>query len=254
MGVHCLFTTLAVMFDFANTFPPEMAFSSSQPSVKDFAERISASIVHRLIPNEANAERPKAKAEAKANRALEFTRGRRCADAALIELGCHLPSSARTVGVHDDRSPKWPRGFVGSISHSCNWTWAAVAKRSEVTAIGIDTEPVMTSETMQQVIREIASQAEWERVHSNSDLESWTPEEKTTLVFSVKEAFYKCWFPLHRKYFGFQDAVIDQIGSRRIRIRNGSSSPNIDKGPEFLDVFYYRTAHDIFSFTWMPKE
>lgn len=242
------------MFDFANTFPPEMAFPISHP-VKDYATSVSTSVVHHLAPSHYPQPKSQAAADAKAHRALEFSQGRICADAALIELGCNLPRSARKVGVNDDRSPIWPHGFVGSISHSCHWTWAAVAHRAEITSVGIDTEPIMTTETMRQVENEIASQSEWDKIHGNTiGRNAWTQEEKTTLVFSAKEAFYKCWFPVHRQYFGFVDALVDQVEVDRIRIRSGPMSPNAGNGPEFLDVFFYKTDSDIFSFTWMSKE
>lgn len=244
-----------MMFQFPNTFPPEMAVSHCQPPVKEYAASVLESVVHHFIPRKSTRPNSQHKQDAKASRALEFSLGRQCADTALVELGCKLPSSSRTVGVNDDRSPIWPKGFVGSISHSCNWTWAAVAYDLDVAAVGIDTEPIITTDTMRQVIPEITTKAEWDFIKgSKNRLDTWTDEEKATLIFSAKEAFYKCWFPLHRTYFGFLDAKVDRIDPDRIRIGNSSTSPNRGKGPEFLDVFFYKSDSDLFSFTWMTKE
>ena len=76
-------------------------------------------------------------------RQREFAAGRSCTAVLLNRWNI-----TEEVGVAQDRSPIWPDGFVGSISHSDRWVWAAVAKSEDRPAIGIDTETVVSSETL----------------------------------------------------------------------------------------------------------
>ena len=72
----------------------------------------------------------------KAARTAEFNAGRFCAQQALSTWNQDGP-----VGKADDRSPIWPEGFTGSISHSKNWVWASVAKSDQVLSVGITPKP-----------------------------------------------------------------------------------------------------------------
>ena len=70
-------------------------------------------------------------------RRAEFTTVRTCARIALGRLG--LPPAPLLTG--SKREPLWPAGVVGSITHCDGYRAAAVARASEVAAIGIDAEP-----------------------------------------------------------------------------------------------------------------
>jgi 4'-phosphopantetheinyl transferase EntD len=76
-------------------------------------------------------------ARAVGQRRAEFTTVRTCARIALGRLG--LPPAPLLSG--PKREPLWPAGVVGSITHCDGYRAAAVARASEVAAIGIDAEP-----------------------------------------------------------------------------------------------------------------
>ncbi len=138
-------------------------------------------------------------ARARAKRLEEFAAGRACARTALAEFGLHdvaLPAAA-------DRQPIWPQGFAGSITHTQGFCAAAVARKSAVQALGIDSELVgaPTPDIWPTLCR--AEELAW--------IESLAAGERpaaATLVFSAKEAFYKCQYALTSEWMDFHDLCI----------------------------------------------
>src|SRR5882672_7976907 len=72
-----------------------------------------------------------------APRRSEFATTRSCARQALHRLG--VPEGPILRG--PKREPLWPPGIVGSLTHCTGYRAAAVARASDVLAIGIDAEP-----------------------------------------------------------------------------------------------------------------
>ena len=105
----------------------------------------------------------------------------------------------------------WPAGVVGSITHCHGYRACALAPASDFLAIGIDAEP--NGALPDGVLGEIAC-AEEER--------AWLREQASVaseicwdrLLFSAKESVYKVWFPLARRWLGFEDAVV-RVDPRR---------------------------------------
>lgn len=131
-------------------------------------------------------------------RVNQFTAGRVCARRALARLGV----DARTPILQgEDRAPIWPDGFVGSITHTDSWCAAAVARASEVRAVGIDLEPA--TPLKESVVNRTCTPIErqWLAEVSDSGL-------MAKVVFSAKEAFYKCQYPLTRAPLGFHAVAL----------------------------------------------
>jgi len=145
-------------------------------------------------------------------RAQEFAAGRVCARRALAEFGIEDFPIERGA----DRQPIWPVGMVGSITHTLGFCAAVVAARDTTAAIGLDTEGVggtppgggslgvkphlWPSICVESEIRWISALPEPQRVPA------------ATLIFSAKEAFYKCQYPLAQEHLGFHDAYIELRG------------------------------------------
>jgi 4'-phosphopantetheinyl transferase EntD len=135
-------------------------------------------------------------------RVQEFAAGRACARALLAEFGVHdCP-----IAVADDRQPVWPDGLVGSITHTTGFCAAVVARRSALRAVGLD------SEVAGSVNAEL-----WPSICTPSEI-AWLgalpqPQQASaaTLIFSAKEAFYKCQYPLLRERLGFHDARVEVL-------------------------------------------
>jgi len=133
-------------------------------------------------------------------RRYEFATGRRCARVALERLGV----AVGPVPVGANREPVWPAGIVGSITHCTGYRAAAVARDTDVAAVGIDAEPhePLPDGLLTTVARpvEVAHLAELGRQHPDV---AWD-----RLLFCAKEAIYKVWYPVTRRWLGFEQAEV----------------------------------------------
>jgi 4'-phosphopantetheinyl transferase EntD len=133
-------------------------------------------------------------------RRREFTTARACARAALARLG--QPPVAILPG--ERGSPGWPPGIVGSITHCAGYRAAAVARATEVLAIGLDAEP---DQPLPGGVLDAVSLAA-ERA-SLADLARSAPGPNwDRMLFCAKESVYKAWFPLTGRWLGFEQAHI----------------------------------------------
>lgn len=143
-------------------------------------------------------------ARATQTRQREFATVRACARAAMARLG--RPPAAVLPGPRG--APQWPEGMTGSITHCRGYRAAAVALTRDVVSLGLDAEP---NEPLpdHDMLNLIARQDERVRL---ADLAAMKPGVCwDRLLFSVKESVYKAWFPLTRRWLGFEsaDIVID---------------------------------------------
>ena len=134
-------------------------------------------------------------------RRLEFAIGRDCARKAMSALG-----HARTqLPRGRDRMPVWPGDLVGSITHAGAWAAAAVARRDQgFVAIGIDLEPA--DELAFELWDLVCTPAERETLAVTRDV---TPGVAAHLIFCMKEAAFKCQYPLSGAMLEFADLAID---------------------------------------------
>jgi len=139
-------------------------------------------------------------AGAVAKRRREFTTARSCARSALAALGVEpAPILAGERG-----APQWPPGFAGSITHCPGYRAAAVARAYDALTIGIDAEPhQMLPDGILDMISLPAERARLRGLAFTAPDTRWD-----RLLFSAKESVYKAWFPLARRWLGFQDADI----------------------------------------------
>jgi 4'-phosphopantetheinyl transferase EntD len=124
---------------------------------------------------------------ANATRQGELIAGRTLARRAMAEMG--LPNEM--VGQMPDGSPAWPPSLCGSIAHSHRHVAVAIAPVSDVRGIGIDIED---GRDLGAAVTGVASAAEIEGaiVHPFAG----DREGAARLIFSAKEALYKCQAPL----------------------------------------------------------
>jgi 4'-phosphopantetheinyl transferase EntD len=123
-------------------------------------------------------------------RKREFITGRWCAREALRMLG----EKPVAIGVGEQREPIWPAGIVGSITHCAGYRAAAVGWAADVASIGIDAEPDLP---LPEGVRET--------VMSESEGELLVGKHSDRVLFCAKEAIYKAWFPLTRRWLGFEE-------------------------------------------------
>ena len=132
-------------------------------------------------------------------RQLEFSTGRYCAKTVLSNLGVeHFP-----VLRNEQREPLWPEGFVGSISHCRDLCGAVVAKNSDLKAIGFDIENIKALKQDIVKLTCTSHERQWltqQTIHSYDTL--------VILLFSLKEAVFKCVFPHQKIQLSFKDCEI----------------------------------------------
>jgi 4'-phosphopantetheinyl transferase EntD len=142
------------------------------------------------------------------SRADEFSAGRACARAALMQLG--LPPTPIPAGA--DRAPIWPMGYTGSISHTKGYCVAVAARLHSgtedqgVVSLGVDVEQAT------QVHREL-----WPQVMRPEEIEHLQALDNTdclvhaALIFSAKEAFYKAQYALTHGWIDFGDVAVELL-------------------------------------------
>jgi 4'-phosphopantetheinyl transferase EntD len=150
-------------------------------------------------------------------RRREYAAGRAAARAALARLGF----APAPITAAEDRSPEWPRGVVGSISHTNGCCAVAVARAEAYLSVGLDVEG---SEPMKPDLRRmICTPSELDRIAKLSGAVDWAK-----VTFSAKEAFYKCYHPLVRTFLGFLDVELELDPEGR---RFTAAIINADKPP-----------------------
>jgi len=174
-----------VVPDASALFPPGVLVLSSalQESLEGLHEAERA-LIARAVPK----------------RQHEFATGRRLAYELLAQLGS--PDYALLADA--DRTPLWPAGIVGSISHSRGLCVVALAKRSALAGLGVDVEAAdgVRPELWRRVLGR--DEERWLRARPLADQRGLA-----AVFFSAKEATYKAVFPLTRVRLGFHDVALE---------------------------------------------
>jgi 4'-phosphopantetheinyl transferase EntD len=113
----------------------------------------------------------------------------------LGELGC---SNMTALPKAPSGAPIWPDGIVGSLAHDSQFAIAAVGRRQDVAALGIDIEP---AESLPFELDLIATPRERLRISSYRYI--------GRLLFTAKEAVYKAVHPLDNIFLEHHDVEID---------------------------------------------
>ena len=173
----------------------------SLPGIMTGYRAISAGDELALMPQEAAAFASSVVTVRRASGAARIVARRLLAQVGLP--GCALPKSS-------SGAPIWPAGVVGSLAHDSRLAVAAIARRREFIALGIDVEPAETlpSELLDLVV------APQERAQIGED------PYHGRLLFAAKEAVYKAVYPLDQTFLDHHDVQIS-LTHRRGVVRNG---------------------------------
>jgi 4'-phosphopantetheinyl transferase EntD len=133
-------------------------------------------------------------------RLQEFAAGRLCARRALAEFGV-LDFPIRRA---EDRTPIWPESMAGSITHTDGFCAAVAAERRRIGALGLDSEVAGGVDI--GIWGRICRPDELAWVHSLPESERGAA---VTLIFSAKEAFYKCQYSVVRERLDFHDVSME---------------------------------------------
>jgi enterobactin synthetase component D len=179
-------------------------------------------------------------------RRMQFLAGRYCAAQAIARLcgpGADTSVPRGTRGV-----PVWPGLLTGSITHTRDFAWAAVARRTTVASVGIDTEQVVAADQGRRVASLVLTAAEL-RIPDPIDEPTWV-----TLVFAAKEALFKCLNPVVGRYIDYSGAVIRPEGTASGRLSATlleSLSPALPSGRTLTGAFELKNGY-VHAAIWLP--
>ena len=123
--------------------------------------------------------------------------------------------------VGEYRQPLWPQSVIGSISHSDDYCAVAVSRRSVVTGLGVDVEPYedLDADVADIVLTDSELAATRTRDAMASTMGTTLVDEALIdnalvggkvhkLIFSIKEAIYKCCYPQVRAFIDFKQCEV----------------------------------------------
>ncbi|MGC1214314.1 MAG: 4'-phosphopantetheinyl transferase superfamily protein, partial [Micromonospora sp.] len=156
-----------------------------------------------------------------------------------------LGLSAAPVRAASDRSPVWPAGVVGTITHTHGYCAAAAARSAEIRSVGMDAE--RHKELSRGVRRLILLPEEEEGLARLPAGVSWP-----AVVFSAKESVYKVWHPIVGSWLDFHDARVEldpdagtftaRIAPARVDAAQVAGGPSLITGRFAVDGALVRTA------------
>lgn len=120
----------------------------------------------------------------------------------------------------EDGSPVWPTGFCGSISHKSNLCAVVLAHTSDYIALGIDVEK---DQSLPYSVWKYFLNPEEHSQHSVGDF-----GRIANLLFSCKEAAYKCLQPHSADPISFLDIRIQLSPNNDMSYRVRGTLQNID--------------------------
>jgi 4'-phosphopantetheinyl transferase EntD len=141
-------------------------------------------------------------ARAVERRRAQFAAVRYCARQCLAQFGFHDPA----VLPDEHGAPQRPAGVKGSMTHVDIYCAAALTNDPGVASVGMDAErhrPLPNG-----VLDHVSSPAE-RRLLEGAATAGGLPVDLGTVLFSAKEAVYKAWYPLMRRWLGFHDVHVE---------------------------------------------
>ncbi|RCU52483.1 hypothetical protein DU002_00490 [Corallincola holothuriorum] len=158
------------------------------------------------------------------SRQADFLVGRYLARIALDELGC----DETYVGIGDNGCPVWPENFTGSLSHA-DGIAVCIAQKNDHTAsyIGIDCERKLSLDETGPVKEVAATRTD----HLTCSAYPETSALFYSLMFSVKESFFKAAYPYVKRYFDFDAVSVFDIDPHNAYLQvNYDLHPRLMKG------------------------
>ncbi len=162
----------------SHLYPDSVVGVANAPAASEALHPAEASGIRNAVPK----------------RREEFAAGRACAHAALRQLGFEHVAVPRA----SDRSPVWPDGIVGSISHCDGFCGAVVARQRDVWGLGFDVE---SKGRLGRESHDLICSPR-EKSALGAATEACDPVE---ILFSAKESFYKAYYPTTKFYLDFLD-------------------------------------------------
>jgi 4'-phosphopantetheinyl transferase EntD len=134
-----------------------------------------------------------------------------------------------------DRSPVWPEGLVGSLTHTDGFCAVAVARSGTHRALGIDAE--LAERVGADLFPRVLTPRELEFLAA---FEVERQQRLATLLFSAKESFYKCQHAVTGRFLGFRDVELDvDLSSLRFSVRVLVDEPRLRDSADWVGRFLW---------------
>lgn len=165
------------------------------------ARAIAASDENALLRPEANSITTQIPAARRASGAARLV-------ARELMAHVHVPSGPVPKGPAG--APLWPAGLIGSFAHDQHTAVAALARTSDIAALGIDIEAAspLPADMLAMVMT------------PNERLRADGGELRGRILFAAKEAVYKAIYPLDGLQLDYQDIEIDLAGRNAVTRNN----------------------------------
>lgn len=167
----------------------------------------------------------------------QFAAGRICA----IKAVKNLLNGTYYINQDIHGRPLWPNGLVGSIAHTNEIAVAEVLKSNKIYNVGIDAEKITHCPDVINSFNSFVL-TEHEKKLLLSDKHKDDHIFYLYLIFSVKEAVYKCLNPLVDVFFDFYSVNIDFINTENNKVELQllqDLSEQFYKGYKFYALYKY---------------
>ncbi|EAM9431580.1 TPA_asm: 4'-phosphopantetheinyl transferase superfamily protein [Salmonella enterica] len=165
-------------------------------------------------------------------RKAEYLAARYAAQRVLLAGGCdRIPTTS------SDRSPIWPPGWCGSLSHTHEYAVAVVSPSESNLTPGIDIE-VSSPDIMQKTAHIFACTDELD-LFVTSDISYATA---LLVAFSAKESLFKALYPEVGRFFNFDVAKVCEIEPLNQEITmelTQTLTPNRVKGLKIKGYYFF---------------
>ncbi|MBU2426586.1 MAG: 4'-phosphopantetheinyl transferase superfamily protein [Gammaproteobacteria bacterium] len=150
-----------------------------------------------------------------AKRQTEYLAGRLL----LRQMQQQLGLASMQILPGDDRSPQWPDGQQGSLSHTASDVFAGLSQKTDY-RLGLDIELWLSPAQCRELSPMILSSTErdWcvQFLASQSGSLIFTESQLFTLIFAAKEALYKALYPDCRLIMEFSAAAVQLVTANQI--------------------------------------
>ncbi len=155
-------------------------------------------------------------------------------------------TGAKTSFLPDPENvPTWPAGLCGSITHKNGHVAVCTTPSGNFHSIGIDSEN--SKKDISHLQEKICTETDLVFVDKICKQSKFDRGSVIALIFSAKEALFKCHFPLGRLMFWFHDAELSAIdmtsGDIEIRVLI-DTSPLTKRGQMTRGKFLLHQASD----------
>ncbi|BCE03388.1 4'-phosphopantetheinyl transferase family protein [Marinicellulosiphila megalodicopiae] len=137
-------------------------------------------------------------------RQAEYLAGRYAAKLTLEVLGVY------NFDIKTDalRAPIWPDLILGSITHTHNTAMCIANMQSDFIGIGVDLEPLIDPQIIANIQNQIIFANDFFILKQHPKLQT---QKIFTLIYSIKESFFKAAYPSTLHYFDFDAVEISEL-------------------------------------------